>query len=240
VTASTGGNHVQVGNLSWLAETGYVSPRAYDQANSQATQARTVVAVAQDNTLLGLIAIADKVKDDAHQAVNQLRTAGLEPIMLTGDNWPTARAVAAAVGIEEVFAEVLPGEKAAKVRKLQARGQRVAMVGDGINDAPALMQADVGIAIGAGSDIAIESADVVLVGDRLGAIMDAYYIARASYRKTVQNFWLAFSFNGIGMLLAITGLVSPVWAMVAMITSVSAVLLNSFGGKLLPKYSTAS
>ncbi len=160
--------------------------------------------------------------------------------MLTGDNWHTARAVAAAVGIEQIFAEVLPGEKATKVREQQARGARVAMVGDGINDAPALMQADIGIAIGAGTDIAIESADVVLVGERLGAIMDAYYIARTSYRKTVQNLWLAFSFNGIGMLLAITGLVSPVWAMVAMITSVSTVLLNSFGGNLLPKYSTAS
>ncbi len=240
VTANSGGNHLQVGNLSWLAETGYVSPRAYDQANSQAIQARTVVAVAQDNTLLGLIAIADKVKDDARQAVSQLRAAGLEPIMLTGDNWNTGRAVAAAVDIEQVFAEVLPGEKSAKVRELQARGARVAMVGDGINDAPALMQADIGIAIGAGTDIAIESADVVLVGERLGAIMDAYYIARTSYRKTVQNLWLAFSFNGVGILLAITGLVSPVWAMVAMITSVSAVLLNSFGGKLLPKDSTAS
>ena len=240
VTANSGGNHLQVGNLSWLAETGYVSPRAYDQANSPAIQARTVVAVAQDNSLLGLIAIADKVKDDARQAVSQLRAAGLEPIMLTGDNWNTGRAVAAAVDIEQVFAEVLPGEKSAKVRELQARGARVAMVGDGINDAPALMQADIGIAIGAGTDIAIESADVVLVGERLGAIMDAYYIARTSYRKTVQNLWLAFSFNGIGILLAITGLVSPVWAMVAMITSVSAVLLNSFGGKLLPKDSTAS
>jgi P-type E1-E2 ATPase len=194
--------------------------------------------VALEGTLFGLIAIDDKVKDDAHQAVNQMRTSGLEPVMLTGDNWSTAQKVAAAVGIEQVYAEVLPGEKATKVRELQAGGARVAMVGDGINDAPALMQADVGIAIGAGTDIAIESADVVLVGERLDAIMDAYYIARTSYRKTAQNLWLAFSFNGIGILLAITGLVSPVWAMVAMITSVSSVLLNSFGGKLLPKESS--
>src|SRR3990167_1653245 len=133
------------------------------------------------------------------------------------------------------MAQVLPQDKAERVRELQRRGKRVAMIGDGINDAPALMQADVGIAIGAGTDIAIEAADVVLVGERLGAVADAYHIGKASYRKTVQNLLLAFAFNGIGIPLATTGLVHPVWAMIAMAASVSTVLANSFGGRLLPR-----
>ncbi len=190
------------------------------------------------SSIVGLIAIADTLKEDAREAIARIKAAGLVPIMITGDNARTAHAVAAAVGIEKVLAEVLPNEKAEKVRELQARGYRVAMVGDGINDAPALMQADVGVAIGAGTDIAIESADVILVRDRLGSVVDAYHIGRNSYWKTVQNLILAFSFNGIGVSLATTGLVHPVWAMVAMVLSVSTVLLNSFAGRLIPKAKT--
>ncbi len=195
--------------------------------------------------LMGMIAVADTVKEDARESVARIKAAGLEPIMITGDNARTAQAVATAVGIDQVLAEVLPNEKAEKVRELQARGYRVAMVGDGINDAPALMQADVGIAtcagagIGAGTDIAIESSDVILVGERLGGVVDAYHIGRNSYRKTVQNLALAFAFNGIGVPLATTGLVHPVWAMVAMVLSVSTVLANSFAGQLLPKVKEA-
>ncbi|MBW8012184.1 MAG: cation-translocating P-type ATPase [Chloroflexi bacterium] len=235
IVATVEGQTIQVGSPQWLAEKEEISAKITEQVEAQANLARTVVAVSVNSKLIGLIAIADAVKSDAKEAIQQLQDAGIEPVMLTGDNWHTARAVAAEVGIKEVFAQVLPGEKAAIVRELQSEGFRVAMVGDGINDAPALTQSDVGIAIGAGTDIAIESADVVLVGERLTAVADAFYIGRSSYRKTVQNLWLAFVFNGIGVPLAVSGLVPPVWAMIAMVASVSTVLLNSFGGQLIPR-----
>jgi cation transport ATPase len=189
--------------------------------------------VARGGTCLGLLALGDNLRADAGQAVTALRAAGVQPVLVTGDNERTARIIAGKLGIDRVHAGVLPGEKAEIVRQLQAHG-RVAMVGDGINDAPALMQADVGIAIGAGTDIAIESADIVLVGHRLGAVVEAFSIGRLSYRKTLQNLALAFAFNGVGVPLAVTGLVHPVWAMIAMAASVSAVLTNSFAGRLLP------
>jgi heavy metal translocating P-type ATPase len=190
-------------------------------------------AVAQNGVALGIIAITDAIKPDAADAVALLQKQGIEVIMLTGDNRSTAESVAAQVGISRVFAEMLPGDKAGALRDLQAEGHRLIMVGDGINDAPALMQADVGMAIGAGTDIAIESADIVLTGERLTAVVDAIDIGRSSYRKTVQNLWIAFTFNGIGVPLAVTGLVRPGWAMAAMVASVSLVLLNSFGGRLV-------
>ncbi len=199
----------------------------------------TVVAVTTDDRVIGLVAISDTLKEDAREAIGRMKAAGLEPVMISGDNRRTAQAVADQVGIETVMAEVLPEDKAAHVRRLQQQGFRVAMVGDGINDAPALMQADVGIAIGAGTDIAIESADIVLIGDRLGGVVDAYHIGKSSFRKTVQNVTLAFAFNGIGVPAAITGLVHPVMAMIAMAASVTTVLLNSFAGRLLPRRQVA-
>lgn len=234
------GRLIRVGNTRFLGESGVeVSPGLLKSEELEA-EGKTVVAVSADRELLGLIAISDTLKDDAVEAVGKMKRMGLEPIMITGDNWRTARAVAAPAGIKEVMAEVLPEEKSERVRKLQAEGFRVAMVGDGFNDAPALMQADVGIAIGAGTDIAIESADVILVGERLNAIVDAYEIGQNSYRKTVQNLAIAFSLNGIGVPLATTGLVHPVWAMIAMAASVTAVLLNSFGGRLVGKKETGA
>jgi cation transport ATPase len=196
-------------------------------------RAQTVILVAAGGRTAGFIALADTIKPDAAEAIARFRGLGVEPVMITGDNARTAHAVAEQVGIREVLAQVLPADKAARVRALQREGKRVAMVGDGINDAPALMQADVGLAIGAGTDIAIESADVVLVGERLTAAVDAYHIARRTYGKTVQNLVLAFSFNGVGVPLATTGLVMPVWAMAAMAASVTTVLVNSFFGRLL-------
>jgi cation transport ATPase len=217
-----------------VEESGIATGLAGPVANREA-RAQTVIVIAAGGRAAGFIALADTVKPDAAEAIARFRAAGIEPIMITGDNERTARAVAEQVGIREVLAQVLPQEKAERVRDLQRSGTRVAMVGDGVNDAPALMQADVGIAIGAGTDIAIESADVVLVGERLTAAVDAYHIARGTYGKTVQNLTLAFAFNGIGVPLATTGLVMPVWAMIAMAASVTTVLLNSFWGRLIPQ-----
>ena len=235
VRAAVNGKRVLTGNMRFLRDQGVDVSAAQEKASKLETEAKTVIGIAGDGELMGLLTIADVVKEDAAEAIKEMDEADLTPVMLTGDNEKTAKAVASQVGIKEVHAQVLPQDKAAKVRDLQRAGLRVAMVGDGINDAPALMQADVGVAIGAGTDIAIESSDVILVGERLTAFMDAYHIAKRSFRKTVQNLALAFSFNGIGVPLAVTGLVHPVWAMIAMAASVSTVLLNSFGGRLLPK-----
>lgn len=235
IRAEVAGKRVLVGNLRFLQEEGVDVSVAREEASNLEAAAKTVVGVADQEELIGLLTIADVVKEDAAEAIRGMEHAGLTPTMLTGDNEHTARAIASLVGIKEVHAQVLPQDKAARVRELQQRGFRVAMVGDGINDAPALMQADVGVAIGAGTDIAIESSDVILVGDRLSGFVDAYHIAKRSFRKTVQNLSIAFSFNGIGVPLAVTGLVHPVWAMIAMVASVSIVLINSFAGKLLPK-----
>ncbi|GMQ89791.1 MAG: heavy metal translocating P-type ATPase [Gammaproteobacteria bacterium] len=236
VRATVGNVAVRVGSPRAIADEGLDVASIRDRVERMAQKGFTVVAVAADNAVVGLIAVADGIKADAREAIARIKAAGLEPVMISGDNWRAAKTVAAQVGIDEVMAEVLPDEKADYVRGLQQQGMRVAMVGDGINDAPALMQADVGIAIGAGTDIAIESADIVLIGDRLGGVVDAFHIGRSSFRKTVQNVTLAFAFNGIGVPAAITGLVHPVLAMVAMAASVTTVLLNSFAGRLLPRW----
>ncbi len=234
VRAQVAGKPVLVGTLRFLEESGIATGLAQPIA-SREERAQTVVVVGTERRAAGFIALADTVKPDAAEAIRRFRAAGIEPMMITGDNERTARAVAEQVGITRMMAQVLPQDKAARVRDLQQQGKRVAMIGDGINDAPALMQADVGLAIGAGTDIAIESADVVLVGERLIAAVDAYHIARRTYGKTLQNLSLAFSFNGIGVPLATTGLVMPVWAMIAMAASVTTVLLNSFSGRLIPQ-----
>ncbi|MGH3086347.1 MAG: HAD-IC family P-type ATPase, partial [Rubrobacteraceae bacterium] len=178
------------------------------------------------------IALADRIKDDARETIESLKSAGLSPVMLTGDNERTAKAVAERVGLSEYRAEVLPEDKARVVRELQEEGFRVAMVGDGINDAPALMQSDLGIAIGAGTDVAVDAADIVVTGGKLSTLVEARVLAGRSYRLTFTNVALALTVNGVGVLAAISGLVAPVWAMLAMAASVSLELANSFAGRL--------
>lgn len=233
VRALLNGDEVLVGKPGWLAEEGVDLSGASNDIERLQNHGLTVSGVVRNGELGGLIGIRDEIKDDATRTVRRTWEAGITPVMVTGDNERTAEAVADEVGIDQVMTDVLPDEKREVIGRLQDEGHRVAMVGDGINDAPALTQADVGIAIGAGTDIAIESADIVLMGRRLGGVMDAYEIGDESYRKIRQNLAAAFAFNGVGVAAATTGLVHPVFAMIAMVLSVSAVLANSFAGRLL-------
>jgi len=233
VVASLDGQELLVGTPQLLEERGVEIAGARDALEQMRSQGQTAVLVAAGGMLEGAIGIADRIKDGSKAAIHRLKEMGVESVMLTGDNEQAARTVAEQVGIDKVFADVLPGDKAEEVGRLQEEGHRVAMVGDGINDAPALTRADVGVAIGAGTDIALESADVVLIHSRLSGVVAAFDVSRNSYRKTKQNLALAFTLNGIGVPIAATGLLQPVWAMAAMVASVSLVLANSFGGRLI-------
>ncbi len=232
VVARLGGEELLAGSPAFARERGLdLAPLASRIADLE-DAGRTVVVLARGGRVLGLLALGDRIRADAAETVAALQRAGLRTLLVTGDNERAARRIAQEVGIREVHAGVLPGQKAEIVRALQRQGWRVAMVGDGINDAPALMQADVGIAMAGGTDIAIESADIIVLHPSLRAILHARDISRQSYRKMVQNVVLAFFFNGIGLPVAATGLLSPVWAMAAMAVSVTAIFLNSLRGRL--------
>ncbi len=189
--------------------------------------ARTVIRVAAGGRELGLIAVADRIKPDSATALRQLKALGFQTVMLTGDNETVARAVAREAGIDEVLAQVLPGGKADKVRQLQAAGRRVAMIGDGINDAPALTQADVGIAIGTGTDVAIEAGDIVLVQGSLEAVVRAVHLSRATFAKIRQNLFWAFFYNLVMIPLAMAGALHPLLAEAAMACSSVNVVANA-------------
>jgi len=238
VKGSINGKVILAGNLRFIKSEGITIDAFNKQRIDLENQGLTLIDVVEDKKMIGLIAIGDVLKEDAKETVILLENAGIEPIIITGDNWYVAKAIAKDLRIKKVLAEVLPQEKAVKIRELQSQGNKVVMVGDGINDAPALMQADIGIAIGAGTDIAIESADIILVNERLKGILDAYSIGKSSYIKTVQNIILAFLFNAIGVVAGIFGLVHPIWAMIAMALSVTTVLLNSFANKIFVKLKT--
>jgi P-type Cu+ transporter len=199
-----------------------------------ASQAKTTVAVSVDGRAAGVIGVADAVRPEAAAAVRRLHEMGLEVWMITGDNRRTAEAVARQVGVRHVLAETLPDAKVAEVRKLEAAGKRVAMAGDGINDAPALAQADVGIAIGTGTDIAKEAADIVLMHGDLNGVADALGLARRTMRVIRQNLFWAFAYNTLGIPIAagvlypFTGWqLSPVLAAAAMALSSVTVVTNS-------------
>ncbi len=230
VEARLDGRRLIVGSPAFLMTQAVDLAAQDERIHDLESRGFTVIGVARDGALLGLLALGDALRPDAAHAVERLHRLGICTSLITGDNEQAARHFARAAGIEEVHARVLPSEKATLIRKLQ-EGARVVMVGDGINDAPALMQADVGIAFGSGADISTESADVIILNKRVGAVLDAYEISRYSYRKMVQNVSLAFSFNGIGIPLAATGLVYPIWGMVAMAASVTSIFMNSLWGR---------
>ena len=224
--AQVDGETVWVGSPSFLESQGIDLSALTQSVETAEQQGHTVIVVARKNRLLGAIALGDALRVDTIETISRLHELGIRTVMLTGDNERTARHIAGRAGIDEVYAGVLPADKAEVLREMQQQS-RVAMVGDGINDAPAFMQADVGIAMGSGTDIAIDSADIIILNGRVGAVITAWEISRWGYRKMLQNVSLAFLFNGIGIPLAATGLIYPVWAMVAMATSVTVIFINS-------------
>ncbi len=218
---------VHIGSPRFLSENDIdISPLAADISRLQA-KGHTVVLLALDSTLAGAIAIGDTVKSSSSQAIGALQARGLDVALITGDNQQTAAAIARQVGIKRVMAEVLPADKAAAVQQLQAEGARVAMVGDGINDAPALAQADVGFAIGAGSDIAIEAGDITLVRGDLTAVPAAIALSQATLRAIHQNLFWAFIYNIVLIPVAMLGGLLPMFAAAAMAFSSVFVVSNS-------------
>ncbi|MBI4259622.1 MAG: copper-translocating P-type ATPase, partial [Actinobacteria bacterium] len=234
IRATVDGRRVLVGKGALLVEAGVDTSALEASASRLAQQGKTAMLSAIDGAPAGVVAVADTVKEDSPRAVAALGRLGVETVMITGDNRRTASAVAREVGIERVLAEVLPQDKAVEVRRLQNEGKLVAMVGDGINDAPALAQADVGIAIGTGTDVAIEAADVTLISGKLEGVVTAITLSRATMRNIRQNIVFAFGYNAAGIpvaagaLYAAAGvLLDPMIAAAAMALSSLSVVTNA-------------
>jgi Cu+-exporting ATPase len=222
------GHAVIVGRASFLADRAMRLPAELQSARREAEGlGRTTIVVGWDGEVRALFVVSDTVKPASAEAVEQLKGLGLRPLLLTGDNEATAKAVAAEVGIEEVIAEVLPAEKAAVVEGLQAEGRIVAMVGDGVNDAPALVQADLGLAIGTGTDVAIEASDITLVSGDPRAVGDAIRLSRRTLATIKGNLFWAFAYNVAALPLAATGLLNPLIAGATMALSSVFVVSNS-------------
>jgi Cu+-exporting ATPase len=234
VRATVDGHEVVVGRKELLADAGADPATLEETAGSLASDGKTAIYAAVDGRPAGVVAVADTIKEGSPSAIRALGDLGLEVVMITGDNARTAEAVARQVGIERVFAEVLPQDKALEVRRLQEEGKLVAMVGDGINDAPALAQSDVGIAIGTGTDVAIEAADVTLISGDLRGVVSALALSRATMRNIRQNLFFAFIYNSIGIPIAagilypfIGVALNPMFAAAAMAASSLSVVTNA-------------
>jgi Cu+-exporting ATPase len=234
VFATVDGHQILIGNLKFMNREGMSIGDFEEKSNTLANDGKTPMYVAIDGKLAGIVAVADTVKADSKAAIAALKKMGLEVVMITGDNPRTANAIARQVGVDRVLAEVLPQDKAFNVQKLQLEGKTVAMVGDGINDAPALAQADIGMAIGTGTDVAIESSDITLIKGSLTGIVTAIEISRATMRNVYQNLFGAFIYNilgipvALGVLYPFLGiLLSPMLAALAMSFSSVTVVSNA-------------
>jgi Cu+-exporting ATPase len=190
-------------------------------------EGKTAMLLGIDRQLVGIIAVADTLKPEAKEALAALRSEGIEVVLLTGDNERTASAIARELGIDRVIAEVLPADKAKIIKELQSQGKMVAMVGDGVNDAPALATADIGIAIGSGSDIAKETGGIILIKDDVRDVVFAIRLSRATLRKIKQNLFWAFIYNTVGIPIAALGYLNPIIAAAAMALSSLSVIVNS-------------
>jgi cation-transporting ATPase V/Cu+-exporting ATPase len=228
IRADVAATTVWVGRRELAADAGLALP---DELERQAIElehlGRTAVFAGWDGAIRGVLAVADTLKDDAAATVAALHGLGLTVTMITGDNARTAQAIAAEVGIDRVIAEVLPEDKLREIERLQGQGEIVAMVGDGVNDAPALVQADLGVAIGTGTDVAIESSDLTLTRSDLGGVVDAIALSRRTYRTIAQNLFWAFAYNSAAVPIAAAGLLSPMLAGAAMAFSSVSVVANS-------------
>ena len=225
VRAIVDGREVLVGGPALIRETGaQIEPRLQTAIDRAASRGQAAITLVQDGRSLAVFAVADAVREESREAVQRLHDQQVEVIMMTGDARAVATAVAADLGIDTVFAEVLPDQKAAKVREVQRQGKRVAMVGDGVNDAPALVTADVGIAIGAGTDVAVEAGDIVLVRSDPRDVARIIALSRATYRKMVQNLWWAAGYNIVAIPLA-AGVLAP-WGIV-LPAAMGAVLMSA-------------
>jgi Cu+-exporting ATPase len=211
IRAQVEGKEVLVGKPTWLESSGIPLGGLAPHAQQLQAEAKTAIAIAIDGKAVGTIGIADTVKQGSSDAVKQMRRLDLDVVMLTGDNRRTAEAIAQSLGIDRIIAEVLPADKAEQVRQLQQQGRLVAMVGDGINDAPALAQADVGIALGTGTDVAMETADVTLMRGDLRTVPQALSLSRATMRAIKQNLFWAFFYNVILIPVAAGALYPLAW-----------------------------
>ena len=226
LTAAIGSDTLYGGSLKFIGEKIAIDDRIKSEADRLSGEGKTPLLFCKNNRMLGMIAVADTIKSDSPDAVKQLRNMGIRVIMLTGDNERTAKAVAKKAGIDEVIAGVLPDGKEAVIRSLKAQG-KVAMIGDGINDAPALTAADIGIAIGAGTDVAIDAADVVLMKSRLTDVPAAIRLCRSSLRNIHENLFWAFIYNVIGIPLA-AGVFIPLGLTLNPMFGAAAMSLSSF------------